>query len=131
MLVMEPSLSHHIELDGKSIEISLTEQARNALSARTRPLNVEMELYFSCLIRKKVRFHDSYNHQQGVSVNDRLYIHFRPVMTQACGKDYEGAEPPLTDFPISNQRAYIPHWLKIDFHNGQWLGEFGYRSKHR
>ncbi|WP_455216922.1 hypothetical protein [Kaarinaea lacus] len=134
MLVMEMTLNHSIELHGKPVEVTLTENARNALSRRIKPLAVEMELYFSCLIRKQVRFSDAGNGNDArnpmeARLNDRMRIRFRPVMTQACGKDYEGDEPPLTDFPIANTKAYIPHWLTIDHKNGKWTGEFGYRSK--
>jgi hypothetical protein len=131
MLLMETVLNHRIELEGKPVDITLSEAARDALSRRTKPLAVEMELYFSCLIRKQVRFRDAgQNDPHGAELNDRLRIHFRPVMTRACGKDYEGDEPPLTDFPLARRRPYIPHWLRIDFHNGQWHGEFGYSGKH-
>lgn len=130
MLVTETSLNHQIELQGKPLEVVLSNAARNALSRRTQALGVEMELYFSCLLRKKVRFHEHHHGENSAAVNDRLHISFRPVMTAACGKDYAGEEPPLTEFPISNRQAYIPHWLHIDFRNGQWLGEFGYYNKH-
>ncbi len=134
MLVMEMTLNHSIELLGKSVDVTLSENARNALSRRIKPLAVEMELYFSCLIRKQVRFTDaSVNANETPSLearlNDRMRIRFRPVMTKVCGKDYEGDEPPLTDFPITNTKAYIPHWLRIDYRKNTWVGEFGYRSK--
>ena len=134
MLVMEMTLNHSIELLGKSVDVTISEAARNALSRRTKPLAVEMELYFSCLIRKQVRFTDAGNSVDEKSpletrLNDRMRIRFRPVMTKACGKDYEGDEPPLTDFPITNTKAYIPHWLNIDYKNDAWVGNFGYRSK--
>ena len=134
MLVMEMTQNHCIELQGKPIDVTLTESARAALSRRTSPIAVEMELYFSCLIRKQVRFYDIKNNNQTQPVeearlNDRMRIRFRPVMTEACSKDYEGDEPPLTDFPIENSKAYIPHWLKIDFNDNVWLGEYGYRSR--
>lgn len=130
MLAIETPLDHRVELEGKPLDIVLSSSARDALSRRSHPLDVEMELYFSCLIRKRVRFQDDRDTGNTVTVNDRLRVHFRPVMTEICGKDYEGDEPPLTDFPITNSRAYIPHWLRIDFRKGQWLGEFGYHNKH-
>jgi hypothetical protein len=130
MLIMEPPLNHLIALAGKPVEIRLTDRARNALSARTRPLNVEMELLFSCLLRKQVRFQDHHEGAAGVPVNDRLYIHFRPVMTAACGPDLHQPEPALTDFPLAHPRAYVPHWLRIDYRKGAWLGEFGYLGQH-
>ena len=37
-----------------------------------------------------------------------------------------GSAPPLTEFPIVNARAYMPHWLRIDYRRGEWLGEFGF-----
>ena len=87
---------------------------------------MEMELYFSCLIRMKVRFHDTPNNLATRQVMENFSIAFHPVMTAACGMDYEGDEPPLTDFPIQNPEAFVPHWLKIDYRNKQWQGEFGF-----
>lgn len=115
----------HVELNGKPVEVRLSGPARQALAARHQPLLAEMELYFSCLIRYKVRFYEQAG-STGVAVNDKLKLHFRPVMTASCGNDYEGEEPPLTDFPIEKPAAFTPHWLHIDYRHGQWLGEFGY-----
>jgi len=135
MLLMEMTLNHSIELLGKSIDVTLTENARNALSRRIKPLAVEMELYFSCLIRKQVRFSDMQNGTNEKTslktwLNDRMCIRFRPVMTEACKINPERNEPALTDFPITNTKAYIPHWLSIDYQNNNWVGKFGYRAKH-
>jgi len=49
-------------------------------------------------------------------------------MTAQCGNDYEGDEPPLTDFPIAREAPFTPRWLHLDCRNGQWLGNFGYHS---
>jgi hypothetical protein len=114
-----------IEVFGKSVTVSLTHAAVNALSNRDTPLIAEMELYFSCLIRKKVRFRENMD-KEVVNVIDQLSVRFRPVMTKVCGIDYEGDEPPLTDFPIQKTDAFVPHWLKIDFKNNEWKGEFGF-----
>lgn len=114
-----------IIIANKLIRLHLSPAAQQALAARRTPLYAEMELYFSCLIRFKVRFYDQAIHGKGVVVSDKLVVSFRPVMTQACGKDYEGEEPPLSDFPIVRQEAFIPKWLRIDFQHGKWCGEFG------
>lgn len=118
-----------IEMEGKQIDVEITPEASSVLSQRHHPLLAELELYFSCLIRKQVRFHDSTDVQMSLPVTENLSLSFRPVMTQRCGKDYEGDEPPLTDFPIHNVKPYIPHWVKIDFLSGRWHGEFGYGAK--
>jgi len=125
---------HSIELDGRSIAVKLSKSAIKALAQRSTPLLAEMELYFSCLIRKQVRFRDvsatdksnDENTPTTVAINEHLQVCFRPVMTRVCGKDYEGDEPPLTDFPIVNSRAYVPRWLRIDYRKNQWQGEFGF-----
>jgi hypothetical protein len=123
---MKIAQRHQVEIQGRQVSVQLTNAARNALQGRNSPLIAEMELYFSCLIRKQVRFREVAPAEEDVRVDDHLSVRFRPVMTRSCGKDYEGDEPPLTEFPIANSRPYVPHWLQIDFQHGQWQGEFGY-----
>ena len=118
-------MEKQVELLGRKLTVSLSAAAVTALAQREQSLVAEMELYFSCLIRKKVRFRE--NIEDGlVNVSEQLSVRFRPVMTAACGTDYEGDEPPLTDFPIQKAESFVPHWLRIDFKNGQWHGEFGF-----
>lgn len=115
-----------IEIQGKPVRIEISRAAGRELGRRQTPLEAEMELYFSCLVRKKVRFRDAGAATEGIPVSDKLRVSFRPVMTVHCGTDYEGEEPPLTDFPIIHRRPYIPQWLYIDYRAGKWVGEFGY-----
>jgi len=120
-------MKHEVRIEGRRVEIDLTPAAERELARRNQPLLAEMELYFSCLIRKKVRFRDIGDEANTVSASDQLSIRFRPVMTAKCNvHEYEGDEPPLTDFPITRPESYIPKWLRIDFRHGQWNGEFGY-----
>lgn len=118
-------MKQQIEFHGRTLELTITPAAENALAQRQTPLLAEMELYFSCLLRKTVRFYEAET-RDCTPVNDTLSLCFRPVMTRHCGLDYEGDEPPLTDFPISHAERYIPHWLRLDYKKGQWHGEFGY-----
>ena len=118
-------MEKQVELQGRKLAVSLSPAAVSALAQREQQLVAEMELYFSCLIRKQVRFREDLDGEL-VNVTDQLSVRFRPVMTAACGTDYEGDEPPLTDFPIQKVESFVPHWLKIDFKNGQWQGEFGF-----
>ena len=115
----------NISLHDKSLEIRLTAAAQQALALRDRPLVAEMELLFSCLLRKRVYFGDEM--AQSTPVNDRLAVRFRPIMTRHC--TVAGAEsPPSDDFPLANPRPYVPNWLTIDYRRGQWVGDFGYAS---
>lgn len=119
-------MGEKVDLDGKQLTVNISGAAQQELGRRQAPLCAEMELYFSCLIRKKVRFKESGECNNGVVVGEQLQVAFRPVMTKVCGKDFEGDEPPLTDFPIANPKPYVPKWLSIDFRSGEWVGDFGY-----
>ena len=120
-------MSKEIKINGKPLRVELSHAAKKAINKITKPLLVEMELYFSCLIRKKVHFYeDSRASEQAISVDDRLMVSFRPVMTRACGIDEtDHGVPAVTDFPIQNAEAFIPRWLHIDYIKGKWSGEFG------
>jgi len=118
-------MEKQIKIHGKTVAVSLTQSAEKALALRDKALVAEMELYFSCLIRKQVRFRENLE-DDAINVTRQLAVRFRPVMTKSCGIDYEGDEPPLTDFLIQKPESFIPHWLKIDFKNNEWMGEFGF-----
>lgn len=120
-------MKHEVKIGQRTVNIDLSNTAERELEQRSTPLLAEMELYFSCLIRKQVRFRDLADEPDIVAADKHLSIRFRPVMTAACKVgDYEGDEPPLTDFPITRPDSYIPKWLRIDFRKGKWIGEFGY-----
>jgi len=114
----------NLSLHGKSIDIRLTNAAEGALARLGSPLVVEMELLFSCLLRKRVLFGGAL--AGAYPVNDRLAIRFRPIMTRHCNVSDNDGPPPSDDFPIANPRPYVPNWLRIDFRRGEWVGEFGY-----
>lgn len=113
-----------LELHGRAVDIRLTPAAEAALAKRTAPLVVEMELLFSCLLRKRVLFDGPADGT--VAVNERLAVRFRPIMTRRCSVAEGGAKPPSEAFPLENPRPYVPHWLRLDFRRGRWTGEFGY-----
>ena len=113
-----------IEILGKQVLVEWTSSADKKLQELTEPLAVEMELYFSCLIRKAVRFGRDAQAVNFAFAAPKLKIGFRPVMTKACRvSDFEG-EPPLEDFPIVRPEAFVPKRLTIDFRRGKWIGEF-------
>ena len=121
----------NVEMLGKQIQVEISKHAERQLQNRTVPLFVEMELYFSCLLRKEIRIRESVREKldEGFStqLSDLLHISFRPVMTRSCSvSSCDGDKPPLSDFPIEKPRSYIPKWLKLDFKKGEWCGDFGY-----
>lgn len=118
-----------VEILNKTVRVEWSAAAGSAMARLDIPLKVEMELYFSCLIRKKVRFGSQAHSREFQPVNQHLAVAFRPVMTKACSVDGYDAEAPLSDFEIKNPAAFVPHWLKIDFRHGEWEGDFGFSGR--
>ena len=111
---------------GKPFRVSLSPSAERALRALGQPLLVEMELYFSCLIRKQLRIHtDRTPARDDTPVAEKLFLRFRPVMSEACHASIHDGPPPLTDFPVAND-GFSPRWLRLDYRSGEWRGEFGW-----
>jgi hypothetical protein len=117
-----------ITLEGKPFRVLLTSAAQRALAARTTPLVAELELYFSCLLRLKVRFYDSDPDGSATRVSDQLAVRFRPAMTKRCDLHEVDGKPPLSDFPIVKRAPFVPYWLKLDYKKDEWVGEFGYKT---
>ena len=114
------------QLFGRPLRVAWSDAAERALARRDKPLRVEMELYFSCLIRKRVRFDEAAAGHRWCAIDSRLEVGFRPVMTRACAASGLDGPPPLDDFPIVKPEAFVPRWLRIDYRDGTWQGEFGY-----
>ncbi|MEO1766836.1 hypothetical protein [Thiobacter aerophilum] len=115
-----------ILLHRKPLDIVLSPRAEAALANLAEPLVAEMELYFSCLIRKAVRFRSLAGESDAVCVSEKLYVRFRPVVAKACGAKVADGPPPLTEVEVCHVEAFQPSWLSIDYQDGTWRGAFGY-----
>lgn len=116
-----------VDLGGKSLKLSISRRAETRLRQRSEPLLLEMELYFSCLIRKRVYVRESAEGREAIPVNDHLIIWFRPVVTGTCAiRECEPDNPPVVDMPMTDPGRYFPRWLTLDYRAGQWRADFGY-----
>jgi len=134
---MQKCLTFH----GKSIDIKLSDLASIQSKNLDSILIIEIQVYFSCLLGKRLAFYsdqplngawqvDSKQFasmlEDSKSLTDKIYVRFNTVMTKVCpASDYLGP-PPVTDFNIKNQKPYVPGWLAIDYKNGLWSGEYGW-----
>ena len=117
------------EMTKKTVTVHTTPGARNKLNSLDAPLAVEMEVYFSCLIRLRVRFPDVLKKEliPVAADTDRVNLYFSPIMTTHCNiSEIRGRDPDTEYFPIQKPEKFTPKWLKLDFKNNQWQGEFGY-----
>ena len=113
-----------IQLRGKDLDIRWTRRAENALKVRRTPLTAEMQLYFSCVVKKRVLFHDETSLEK-TPVNNKLDISFRPVQSTACSpEEFANNYPVKGEFESSAALKMRPSLLWLDFINDQWQGEF-------
>jgi len=127
----------------KSVAIKLSESARQQAEKLDSILLIEIQIYFSCLLGKRLAFYseqalegawqlgaDEFSSilKSAQKLSENLYVRFNTVMTKDCPVgDYIGP-PPVTDFSITNQKPYVPNWLNIDYKNGQWAGHYGWNA---
>lgn len=118
--------SSTVTINGKSVEVGWTRSAHQALATRTRPLVVELELYFSCLVKKFVHFHDDVSGRATVPVNDKLSLYFRSVTSTACTMEVAerlGRQPEI-EIDTAAARRLAPKRVVLDYRDRQWHGEF-------
>ncbi|APZ42797.1 hypothetical protein [Acidihalobacter ferrooxydans] len=118
----------------KTLSVTLSRSARTALAARgEQVLRVQLELLFSCMIRKRVEILDTPHPDalpmrlaadcDGASMG--LEVFFRAVGTRSCAVADQPV-PDLETFPLERVTPFLPRWLNLDYRGGRWLGEFGY-----
>ncbi|VAW60892.1 hypothetical protein MNBD_GAMMA11-2802 [hydrothermal vent metagenome] len=137
------SLEQTLNFHEKDMLISLSDQAEAAAAKLATPLIIEIQIYFSCLLGKRLAFYSDQPVEGVQQVKETLFselltsakqltgnihIRFNTVMTKTCSvSDYSGP-PPVSDFKITHQKPYVPNWLSIDFKNSLWMGEYGWNN---
>jgi len=115
-----------VMMNGRPVQVTTTPAARQALVQRTEPLYVELELYFSCLVKKFVHFRDDSRGKPTVPVGDKLLLYFRPVTSTACTWDVAerlGRQPEM-DIDSEALHHVAPKRVLIDHVDGQWRGSY-------
>ena len=114
-----------IAFQGRSLKLTISQRAQAQLDRLAEPLFLEMELYFSCLIRKRVYVREATDAPGVITLADKLMARFRPVVTETCAmRDVERDSPPVKDMPITHPERFFPHWLTLDYHCGAWQADF-------
>ncbi|MBE0621705.1 MAG: hypothetical protein IH605_14020 [Burkholderiales bacterium] len=115
-----------VVINGRNVAVEWTRAAAGELARRPRPLIVELELYFSCLVKKFVHFHEEAGDRETVAANDKLLLYFRPVTSTTCS--FEVAErlgrQPEMDLHSDAVKKIAPKKVRIDFARGAWQGHF-------
>lgn len=117
-----------IILNGKPVAVEWTAAAARALAGREAPLYVELELYFSCLVKKFVHFRDDCRGYATVAANDKLHLYFRPVTSTACTWEVAERLGRQPERPIDSValRHVAPRHVRIDHVAGKWVGSYDF-----
>ncbi len=116
-----------LELRGKPLTVSWTRRAERQLVRRSQPLLAEMQLYFSCVVKKRVLFHEaaSCTDLESLAVTDRLRVAFRPVESNSCDPlEFAANFPVKREFVSIGAVKMHPAHLHLDYKGGSWVGEF-------
>lgn len=129
LAAMERLLNPHrhtrrVALRGGMLTVRWTPRAERALNSRGAPLPVEMQLYFACVVKKRVLFPDAAS-PDAVSVDDRFLVDLSTVESDRCDPSAFAVNHPvrrkLDSAGANRMRA---RELLLDFRKGRWQGEF-------
>lgn len=119
-----PRHTRSVTLRNHPLKVEWTQRAESELVGRGRPLVIEMQLYFSCVIKKRVLFHDSYE-KNTIPVSDHIVIDFRPVESESCDPwEFAKNFPVKQEFKTMAAVKMHPKSLLVDYKSGKWIGEF-------
>jgi len=115
-----------VAINGKPVVIEWTSAAQRALEQRSMPLIVELEIYFSCLVKKFVHFREDSRGKPTVSAHDKLQLYFRMVTSTACAIDVAEClgRQPETEVEGRVSTRIAPKRVYIDHVKGEWRGSF-------
>lgn len=100
------------------MEVRWTGRAEQALSQHSKPLVVEMQVYFTCVVKKRVLFYEQ-DKPQGTPVDERLNILFNVVESNSCDPvEFANNFPVKQVFSSPAANKMKPSALEIDYRNG-------------
>ncbi len=116
--------SEDITFKNKRIMVSWTARAEKEMQKHSAPLIVEMQLYFSCVVKKRVLFSRQAQFST-TAVNDKLNIAFHPVQAASCDPiEFAKNFPAQREFDSVAAKKMHPNELILDFKNNAWHGVF-------
>lgn len=117
------SLTKVVRINDHELQIGWTRRAQRALE-QSEYMVVEMQLYFSCVIKKRVLFHATTD-TGIIPVNENFAVCFNAVQAAACDPDeFAANHPAKRRFTSAAAQRLHPRSLHIDYRQGRWLGEF-------
>lgn len=134
-------MTKNLVFHNKTLQVECSKSAEEAADKLNAPIVMEIQIYFSCMIGKRLAYYSdapipgAYQLEarqfkkllkDSQQLTGKVYVRFNIVMTKDClVSDYIGP-PPVTDFAVARSAAFVPNWLHIDFKNKMFVGEYGW-----
>ena len=120
---------HHrdsIDIRGKKMSIMYSKRAEKALKKRDTSLIAELQLYFTCVVQKRVVFHE-HSDIETVTANPNLEIAYHTVQSNNCNPvEFAEKHPVKKELDSKGAKTMRPSLFQIDYKNGQWIGDFSF-----
>ena len=117
----------NLTLRDRPLMVGWTRRAEKQMILLEQPLLAEMQLYFSCVVKKRVLFHQQEPSVtlEWITAGDHLKVAFRPVEASSCDPvEFAANYPVHNEFKSDAAVRMHPSRLQIDYRNGNWKGEF-------
>ena len=116
-----------LHINQREVELGWTERAEIEMKRLDSALIVELQLYFSCVVKKRMLFHRQPVDINTVRVSDRLELAFRPIASAVCDPREFAASYPIGRELVTHRAArMLPRRVEIDYRQGNWEGQFQY-----
>lgn len=117
-----------LQLGDRVLELRLSPSAAWALREQRDRLDIEMELYFSNLVAKRVHFRAAGRPDVAARTHltDAVSVSFRPVVTESCWVRDVDTAPEVETLSLGGTAPFSPRWLALDYDDGCWSGRFGF-----
>lgn len=119
-------LKDSIDIRGKKMSIMYSKRAEKALLKRDSPLIAELQLYFTCVVQKRVNFHEN-TELETINTNSNLKIAYHTVQSNACDPvEFAEKHPVKKELNSKGAQSMRPSLFKVDYKKGQWMGDFSF-----
>ena len=115
-----------VRINQREVEVKWTARADRELRRLDQGLVVELQLYFSCVVKKRVLFHTG-SGIDAVPVNDRLGLTFQSIASAVCDpREFADSYPEGKNLSSGRAARMVPRTVELDFRRGGWEGQFYY-----
>lgn len=115
-----------VTINERRVDVCWTGRAGRELERRDHPLVVELQLYFSCVVKKRVLFHEHAT-LASTPVDRNLELAFRAVASAACDPtEFVASYPQGKSLSSGKAARMVPRRVEIDYRRGIWEGAFYY-----